>query len=443
MVASVRMAARVELPASSILKNTFTKREFLTWVVPAGLVAASSSYLLFKDPLLDRTLGPIEEQKQDHRRTNVGLNQYLEENESVLQRTILGCSFAPEKFFELCKEDNKNYQPNHDDALKALKVVVEELGIKNIRFGLRWSNTVGQNGNVSLKYYKPYLNYLFEKGVNLCLGLGPLRNLGWPEEHPPRTILDNLKILPQTQSKLNPEMPLAQEAFAHLNNLSEALKANYPSPDSFQAENEPFNYFYFGKKGWIAGLKYYRHVTEIIHSHFPEQGILINSTGTHDFKQIDAFLTETQRRGKIPLSTFTVGLDYYHKVEDFAQRIERISKRLLGIVDWPDIFTYSKMAPEIVGNLNFLEKAAAKGVKLEATEIQAEAWGRYKGPGELPEDLQFAYYRCAKILEPFADKTERATARIWGIERLVFLKLKGRITEKQKGILQLASTLAQ
>lgn len=80
------------------------------------------------------------------------------------ENITLGCSFSP----EYCE------QIGIEEPLESLKFVHSKLHIKDIRFGLRW-NRIDSGNELSLSYYKKYLDFLLSKDINLCLNIGPIK----------------------------------------------------------------------------------------------------------------------------------------------------------------------------------------------------------------------------------------------------------------------------
>ncbi|NLE31055.1 hypothetical protein GX618_02145, partial [Candidatus Dojkabacteria bacterium] len=115
---------------------------------------------------------------------------------------VLGTSFSPEYAKSLGCEN----------PLKLLKIINKELGIKDIRLGLRW-NVVERDKKISLDYYDKYLKYLFKNDCKVCLNIGPIKIFRWPEEHIPR------QISVKKGEYITPDMDIAKYSYQYFEKL--------------------------------------------------------------------------------------------------------------------------------------------------------------------------------------------------------------------------------
>lgn len=69
---------------------------------------------------------------------------------------LIGSSFSP----EYCEYIGVR------KPIESLKFLYSDLGIKDVRFGLRW-NLIDSGKEINLDYYREYLDYFFKKDKSL------------------------------------------------------------------------------------------------------------------------------------------------------------------------------------------------------------------------------------------------------------------------------------
>ena len=120
-----------------------------------------------------------------------------------------GTSFSPEYATSKGKQEQV-------DAFRILKTIHETLGIKDIRFGLRW-NKIDHGKKIDLGFYREYLEYLFAHKCKVTLNIGPIKVFRWPEEHLPSHMKEH-----QT-SYVTPDCELAKHSYEYLDQLLKIL----------------------------------------------------------------------------------------------------------------------------------------------------------------------------------------------------------------------------
>ncbi|OGH39269.1 MAG: hypothetical protein A2905_00195 [Candidatus Levybacteria bacterium RIFCSPLOWO2_01_FULL_36_10] len=332
-----------------------------------------------------------------------------------LKKIRAGCSFAPEEF------------DKEQEALAALRFIVEQLKIKNIRLGIRWKKAVGQSGKTDTSFYDPYIAYCIKKEVNICLNVGPIKTFRWPEDHVPDQILKKLNATPGKGSIIKKDSHLAQEAVSYLYELLSLLTQKYKKEDLakiriIQPENEAFNSF--GEHRWIMSEEYLMELVKIIHKFFPHVSILLNSAGYWDLGKISGFYERILMKNPKFKDKLISGFDYYYLFPPFSS-IPLIGK--LDLISINKIFTGDDCALNI-------KKSREAGFKIEITEVQMEPWGKFVSPGASARELRFVLLRCINnILDPEGN----SVVRLWGIELLVKKILSNRLTAEEKEIVNI------
>jgi hypothetical protein len=188
-------------------------------------------------------------------------------SKSNLDNMIIGCSFSPEMFRQ------------EKEALDALKLVVNEFHIKDIRLGIRWNRAVDSAGKAHVGYYRRFIDYCIREKANICLNVGPIKTFRWPEQHVPQFVTENIENIAPKSGIISLQDEIAQEALDYLNDLLEILKREYGKNkktfSAIQPENEPF--VKFGTYRWTMSDEYLKNVLKLIRGYFPEPDILLNS----------------------------------------------------------------------------------------------------------------------------------------------------------------------
>jgi hypothetical protein len=333
----------------------------------------------------------------------------LRQSQNKTEGLTLGCSFAP----ELIKK-NKSLR------LPALKFVVEDLGIKDIRLGIRWNKAQASKGKVDIRFYKKYIDYCLHKKVNLCLNIGPIKTFRWPEEHIPEDLIDDY-IKSGTKSKITLETEISKHALDYLEKLLAELKNNYGKELAqilIQPENEAF--FPFGFYKVYLGEDYLLEILHKIKSELPQNQILLSSAGRLNLKQTLNFWQKVVAEKLYTYEDLTLGFNYYYK----TNQVTNIP--FLTATD-PIIF-----APPWTMSIRKLRKLATEqGFKVEISEAQFESWAEQTDPGSKFSDFNYLLNRSANI---FPETQEKRVVRLWGIEGFALKNLNKICTSEEAQI---------
>ena len=375
-------------------------------------------------------------------------------NEDSLKNIQAGDTFVPEQYLPSNTTNLLDFiqtpegQLYQQKALNILKAEVEVLGIKEIRMGIRWSNTIMADGAFSLAFYKPYLDFLNSyknpktaKNVVVTLSVGPLKSPGWPETFlpdPPEdpstvdTSLIPLGKLPPAGAEISPNMPaypdLTSKAERWLNIVMQQVSLNYSSINNFQPDNEPLNPF--GPEQWTMSSAWEKDELKIILQYKPNANFLINFAGTANIagsvdiknppnlvKAISETITLLKLEQKFSeqsvvnemlnyrselMSTIKqakgkgnviIGTDYYHLTSNTPLPI-KVQLNGKNYEVWVDTDTLIN----ITENLNNDKNPWAKLDSNQITEMQNEPWMPFTSPGNNPKELLFALSRALDVL---------------------------------------------
>ena len=320
---------------------------------------------------------------------------------------IWGTSFSPE-YSQYLGDRN---------PLETLKIVREKLNIQDFRLGLRW-NTVEKNGKVSLEFYEKYIEYLLKNNCSICLNVGPIKVMRWPEEHIPEYI--NVK----KRSVVKKDSELAKYAIEYFNKLLELIDRKYgqqinsSSKISFQIENECYNRF--GHKRLLMSNEYLVEIATILHEYFPKSKLMMDSSARKDLRKLmhlfDIFVDNKLFEWK----QLTLGINYYSMIPEmkpFFKRIEALSFYLPWSMPLSTLKRYQE----------------EKGFGLEISEAQFEPWGEMTLPGNSVEELRYVVKHGLKI---FPDNYKERMIRLWGMEEFGLKMKEKRLTSEHRDIIK-------
>lgn len=314
-----------------------------------------------------------------------------------LKQIQLGTSFRPEHF---SAHEHKIGLP-----LEVLRWIVEELGITQIRLGVRWNSVMQANEQINLEYYRPFLDYLLSrKDIAVCLNLGPIKTIGWPEEQIPYFLHSRMPI-PAIHGKVSSLEPLAQFGLSYLTQLCELLRSEYGNKlkqiKVIQPDNEPF--FRFGHYRWTIDPAYIIQSSQLLNDYFPNAEVMISSAGA---RNIDQIIDLAFKLSKDRIQT-RLGLNYYYQYPG---------------VPWLPGLGYADNLLEApyfsaVGIGGIKQKFEQGKVSLEISEAQFEPWEKYTLPGSTTTELK---YLAQRLIELKPHTQEHLLLRLWGLERLYF-----------------------
>ncbi len=351
--------------------------------------------------------GEFIEQERAWREAAKPNEHWLPDNARALAKVSVGCSFAPEQW---PAADQARGEP-----LRALEFAVQQLGMREVRLGLRWNRIeVGDNG-IDLSPYEPYLDYLLENGVNLCLNLGPIKTFRWPEEHVPGFVFDRVTTPPK-HGTVHAHDPIADEAASYLERLLDRLSGAYGAAllggvTTIQVENEPFSPL--GRHMWKLSAAYLRRLVTVVDGYLPNARILITSSGRLKLRSVRGLFLDLLSDSDHFAGRLVLGFDYHFKTT---------TRDAIPVVRWLDPVSFGHPGSESCSaNLRASREA---GYGIEVSEAQAEPFGYLMEPGNSARFFRFVLGRCAaKVL----DAERPSIIRVWGIEELA-KKALGRST---------------
>ena len=316
---------------------------------------------------------------------------------------VWGTSFSPE-YSQYLGDSN---------PIETLKLINKELGIQDFRLGLRW-NTVEKNGSVSLEYYEKYIEYLLTNNCNVCLNVGPIKVMRWPEEHIPEYI--NVK----KRSVVKKDSELAKYAIEYFNKLLELIKKEYGKEKgiSFQIENECYNRF--GHKRLLMSDEYLLEIATILHEYFPKNKLMMDSSARKDLRKLVHLFDLFVENKLYEWEQLTLGINYYSMIPEISPFLKRI-EALSFYLPWSMPLSRLKRIQE------------RNHFDLEISEAQFEPWGKMILPGNSLDELKYVVKHGLKI---FPENYTHRVIRLWGMEEFGLKMKEKRLTTEHRDILK-------
>jgi|GEM_PF-3145765 hypothetical protein len=398
---------------------------------------------------------------------NSSTNQFLIDHANQLKNVQGGDTFMPEwnlpgNVNAIVYSQSVEGQAQQQVNLNILKFEVEKLGIKQIRLGIRWQNTLMPDGSFSLAYYQPYLDYLSSyknpstgQGVSVLLGIGPLKSPGWPESYVPTIPESSVKPdtsliptgnLPPNGAEITPNMPypdLILKAKEWLDTVMLQVVQSYPTINYFELDNEPRNHA--GPQQWIMSPSFEKEMAQIVLSYQPNASFMVNWSGTADlagsvdFKNAPSLSELIRLMQKFSSSSViqemlnfrstildaikeahgkgnvTLGLDSYQQTpfspSDIPVKINGETEEIQ-----PDTTTVIEITEQLAGDKNPWQQLANEGVPVSTSELQASPWGSSVQPGNDPDQLKFM---IARALETDSPNTT-STMGFWTLSQVIY-----------------------
>lgn len=343
---------------------------------------------------------------------------FFKKYQPVIKNLRIGCSFSPEHLEWIYYEEKKEF--NEKKGLDILSFIINNLGIKDIRLGIRWNKSLNTKNQVDLAYYKKYLDILFENNINICLNIGPIKTFRWPEQHVPDFLFENTKK-PKKGEVVKSDSYLAEKAYGFARNLFKELQKIYSKEQLdkikiVQLENEPF--IKFGEYEWLMDEEYLKNLSKLTLAYLPHVTFLVNSSEHKNLLQISKFYKSLTKDDPLLKNRLIIGVNYFYKTP-FSRKLP-----LAGIVDSIS-FKNDLFAKNI-------ESAKKVGYKIEITEGQAEPWPPSLTPGNSASEFRFMILRCANHI---LDIEKPSIIRVWGIENLTVKAFEQRLDMQHKEIL--------
>jgi hypothetical protein len=345
--------------------------------------------------------------------------------------TRIGASFAPEQFGASPTRTRKR---SEQMAMQSLSAAVEDLGMLDLRLGLRW-NSLAPLGPELSSFYEPYLDYVFSHPLvrTVCLDIGPIKTFRWPEIHLPQWALLHLDRQPAIGEEVQADSQLAALSFDHARRVIEYLGRRYAGrkPVMFSF-NEPFNPY--GILRWTLSEEFLEQLVGIVRdpSWFPDADIVVNSTGGANLARISRLFASLIRNDPTLAGHLVSGFDLYPFVP--AETNVPILRDIVERVTQPTSDWY--------GEASANRRRAADphlGFRIEVTEAQAEPFGSVRSVGDSLPYYQHVLAECIdRVLAP---DQRGAPIRMFGLEYQMQRVLSGHATPGNDGILSLTRTL--
>jgi hypothetical protein len=390
--------------------RTFSRRDLLKRSAVAAAFIAGGAGLPAAGKAWD-----LYEQQQTWDEASRPNSEFFARHADDLARLTIGGSFAPEQW-----PQNSDGQRR---ALSALQLSTRELGMNQLRLGLRWNRLV-PGSIVDLSAYRPFLDHCFGSGVELCLNVGPMRVFRWPEEHLPA----NLDV-PPAGASIDVGTPLGDAAITHLLALLERLRRDYGAAlggvRSVQIENEPF--FPLDPRRWRLEEEYLITAARHAHTYLPRAELMITSAGRLNLDEIRRLFGRLQLEEPDLSGKLVSGFDFHYKTP---------LRDSFPIVRHFDQISYASLFAETL--TRNVWDSRDLGFRVEVSEAQAEPYGHFQSPGNSARDFRFLLLRCLdKVLDPSAP----GLIRIWGLERLAERMLAGTLTQEHRDIIEIILTV--
>jgi hypothetical protein len=420
-----------------------SRRDFL---VGAGAAAAIGTFLLYEGGLVaDSVLEAVDREGQKAwTRCNVSPAVFFDRYGEEMGRIRLATTFIPEDW------DSWDGKHNIKPALQELKTIVEDLGIRNIRIGVRWENVIGKDGKFDFSSYEPFFRYCFDNKVNICLNIG-LKTCGYPEIFVPDHILVNPSN-PPDGATITLDSDIVPRAFDYFHQLLSYLSSHFPEEqlaliETVQPENEPF--VSYGKKRWTMDQEYIKEFAKLCSSYLPKARILINDNAWNFLNRDKApnLVAEMTQNGD---DRWDYGVNYYFAVpqieeflrmvpflsDNFRKKLARLDPLVLG-----KVFSY---IPQLSFD-NIRDLARRVGFPIRVSEGQAEHFNGVrlrdgKEPGDSLTGYQYLFYMVAEHVASL-DQQRLIEISTWKASQLARKMRTGQLTLDDRGVIEVTQRL--
>ena len=323
-------------------------------------------------------------------------------NKEKLSRVDFGTTFTPEMF------------STPQEAMTALRKIHEEKNINDIRFGIRWENSVDGSGNIDFGYYKPFFDYMIANKINIALSYGPDKNPTYPEFFQDENVLKTINV-PKDGGVITKDSELAKAGMQHIKRLFADIRKNYTKDQLtavkiIQAENEPFQSF--GEHGWTIDKDYLKELIFEGLETFPNAGVLVNSAGFFNVDAIIDLFGELIDEGVKP-EKLTLGLDIYTDICPVDTPIGKADILNVPVVGQLGPKTWDKLLGPLGGKFTkVIEKMKQMGFNLEFSELQGKGW---KSTNFGIQNFLYGLQQALDIMH----EDGRVLIRLWDIEALI------------------------
>jgi hypothetical protein len=358
---------------------------------------------------------------------NLSSKNFLAKYENQLvEKTNISAVFIPEEEGVTLSNMNTKYgDAAFKQAENTLDYMHNELNMNKVTMGVREDNFVDANGNYNFKYYKPFLDKIFQYKMEADLVFG-VKTPGWKEQHPAPQDKQELLRIAANGGIVYADSKLAQNDLKHQTAFFKFLLANYSKEDlnlitDLEFQNEFNNHFgnkdeqvVFDENVIVMNAKNSKQF-------LPDRRVYVSSAGPLN---IDPVISAVKAL-KSDDPNMKVGIS----IHDYSVDAGDFPVPIIGSANWLNTpagrfspLTYDKMA------FNELQKVAMFCNKIVNCreiigEAEGKAWDGNVGlPGNKVTDFHYELLNSMQILDAGGDATNNNQIKqinYWGIWDLI------------------------
>lgn len=352
------------------------------------------------------------EQKWFYKEAKLSNEEFLKKYPE-LEDLVLSCSWSNDQYLGQIGRESKEI--DEKKIFEGIKFLVEKIQLNNIRIRLIWSELEDESGKLNIpEIDRKIIEYLFDKKIEICLNIGPIKCFRYPEMHLPQRVFDLAETPKEKEYHFNLENPIAKESLIYLEKLCILIRKTFDQKifdkyvTTIQLDNEPKSRF--GLHKWLLSDEYMGKTFLIAEKFFPTQKFLINSPFIpYDWTEIlepDLQLCLNLIK-KLPINIqnkIIIGINFYNYVPNIP--------KIPFFNIHPDNYSaFEAMFGDLRKTLEDMP------FEFEVSESQFEPWGDsepFNLPGTSNEHLKYSLLRHSFKLP---GKTK--TIRLWGMEILL------------------------
>ena len=338
---------------------------------------------------------------RDWRESYENTEIFWQKNQQLFAPATCGATFIAEAY---------QLENGPDRALAALDFIINTLGMRALRFGIRWNTIQPKKDVFDFEKYRPLLQYCFDKGISVTLSAGPIKSPGWPEQFVPEWVLSELSIIPAKNAVIEVNSELSQRAHAWISRLMLYISREFSLADlanitTIQIENELANPF--GQWRWVMSDEYVLSIIDTVDLYLPQRKILYNTAGRFNLKQLTSLILKHKNPTRCIL-----GIDYYYTMNSTVRYPfhQYFNGNTAGLPWHATIAQTQHLAQKY-------------GFTLEVTEAQMEPWGRAEAPGNSLQSLQYVLLQSRRFLQ--LSDPWKLYIGLWGVDRFANIFLDG------------------
>ena len=361
-------------------------------------------------------IAQFQNSRHDWRESLENTGTFWQRNQQLLAPVQCGATFIPEAY---------NLENGPSRALAALDFIINTLGMRTLRFGMRWNTLQPKKDIFEFEVYRPLLQYCFDNGVSITLAAGPIKSPGWPEQFVPDWVLSELSSIPAKNTVVEVNSELSHRAHAWISRLTLYISREFSLSEltnitTIQIENELANPF--GKWCWVMSDEFALSIVDTIDLYLPGRKILYNSAGRFNLRQLTTLILKHKNPRRCIL-----GLDYYYTNDSTIKHPfhQYFNGNTIGL-PWHAMIAQTQLISQ------------KYGFALEVTEAQMEPWGRSQAPGNSIQSLQYIILQSRRFLQ-ICDPWKLYIG-LWGIDRFANIFLDGTQTSQH---IMMKNTIAQ